>query len=883
MASGQTYQKQLNVNIGNVPAGNYNVLIVADYVNNVFEGPRNSQAEENNKNAAAVTVTSPGIDLQAVVTGITTPTYSGQPLNLQWTVTNHGDTETLTGSWTDHIILSRDSVIDASDPVIGWRTRTGTLAAGASYLVDHVVNMPAGLTGTYRIFVHTDRHNNVVENNDNNNITPPFNIELELPPPADLNVTNISAPTSASPGDTVSFGWTLQNSGNFPAVGPWRDSVYLSLDPHWDASDILLGQHERTDLPLGTGSTETRSKTFMIPAIEDGDYYVIVRLDSQNRVRETNEANNVSVSSGRVSVGMTTLTMGVEHNTTVDGGGFKSFKFEPGIDETVLVTVNGEPSHNNGLFSKYLTPVNLSNYEFRDDGQNSPNKDNFIAVSEEGPYYSMVTNDHIPQNLRELFNSEPERRVINKESGLPEMPQNISVKAEVLPFSIHSVYPERAGNAGIATVDVIGAKFQEGSTVKLVGPGGVEIIPRETMPSSSVVTAIFNLTGKMPGQYTVRVTNPDEETVELENGFEIVNGGGFSLHESVDGPRSRNPFTTRIRYTFSARNDGLNDALFVPVVISMPENMTYILDERHAGQLPDELLPANYVREEIDQDIVLDGRRVFVAVIPILRARSSVDIGMELIGFSGAPEISFKVIPPFASYDGTQKMDIEPTDLGFGNNFSCNLPLASGVNMEKVDCWSNFLKTLAFAILNAIPAANCLDDALAIGVGMFDTIWSSIQVGQSNQSASQKQSAILFSFGEYALTFVANVAECAGQNLPWVYVANVAYNIYKTLKALYDCIKDDLRFVVLSFMSHDPNEMIGPTGYGPERFVPARSPLFYRINFENLPEATAPAQRIYITDVLPPELDPRTVRLKEVGFNHKTLLSLTIRLSIAPE
>lgn len=873
LAAGQTYQKQLNVNVGNVPAGNYYILVVADFSDHVFEGPRDSQPETNNRNSVAVAVTSPGIDLQAVVNEVTTPTYSGQPVNVRWTVTNHGSSETLTGTWTDYIILSRDSVIDSTDPVIGWRTRAGTLAGGAAYVVDHAVNMPPGLTGTYRIFVNTDRNNNVVENNDTNNISSPFSVELELPPPADLNVTNISVPASASPGDSVVFGWTLQNSGSFPSVGPWRDSVYLSLDPFWDAGDVLLGQRERTGLPLGTGATESHSKGFTIPSIDDGEYYVIVRLDSQNRVRETNEANNVSASAGRISVGMQTLTLGVEHNTTLSDGGFKAFKFEPGVDETVLVTLNGQPGKNNGLFSKYLTPVNLSNYEFRDDGQNSPNKENFIAVSEEGPYFSMVTNEYIPQNLRDAFNNEPVKPVMNPQTGLPEMPQNISVKAEVLPFSIHSVYPERAGNAGIAFIDVIGAKFEEGSTIKLIGKGGAEILPRETMRSSTVVTGVFNLTDKTPGHYTVQVTNPDEETTELENGFEIVNGGGFSLHESVDGPRSRNPFTTRLRYTFTARNDGLNDALFVPVVISMPENMTYKLDDRHLGQLPDELLPANYVREEIPQDIVMDGRRIYVGVIPILRARSSVDIGMELRGFSAsATEISFKVIPPFSSYDGTQKMDIEPGDLGFENNFSCNVPLASGTNMEKVDCWSNFLKTLAFAILNAIPAANCIDDALAIGLGMFDTIWTSIQVGTSNQTASQKQSAIMYSFGEYALTFVANIAECAGQNIPWFYVANVVYNIYKTLKALYDCLKDDLKFVIMSFRSHDPNEMIGPEGYGPEKFVPARSPLFYRINFENMPDATAPAQRIHITDVLPAELDPRTVRLKEISFNQQTFV-----------
>ena len=77
----------------------------------------------------------------------------------------------------------------------------------------------------------------------------------------------------------------------------------------------------------------------------------------------------------------------------------------------------------------------------------------------------------------------------------------------------------------------------------------------------------------------------------------------------------------------------------------------------------------------------------------------------------------------------------------------------------------------------------------------------------------------------------------------------------------------------------DPNEKIGPTGYGPQAWIPADSLMPYRINFENLGPgskkpngdpypnvATAPAQRVTVTDPLSASLDWKTFRFTEFGF-----------------
>lgn len=50
--------------------------------------------------------------------------------------------------------------------------------------------------------------------------------------------------------------------------------------------------------------------------------------------------------------------------------------------------------------------------------------------------------------------------------------------------------------------------------------------------------------------------------------------------------------------------------------------------------------------------------------------------------------------------------------------------------------------------------------------------------------------------------------------------------------------------------ARDPNELTGPAGYGSNNFVRADSLLPYTIHFENETNATAPAQRVVITDRL---------------------------------
>jgi hypothetical protein len=73
--------------------------------------------------------------------------------------------------------------------------------------------------------------------------------------------------------------------------------------------------------------------------------------------------------------------------------------------------------------------------------------------------------------------------------------------------------------------------------------------------------------------------------------------------------------------------------------------------------------------------------------------------------------------------------------------------------------------------------------------------------------------------------------------------------------------------VIPIFCSRDPNEMVGPTGYGKTKFVAKDATLEYTIRYENDPAfATAAASRVTISLPIMPYINMTSFRLKSFGF-----------------
>ena len=69
---------------------------------------------------------------------------------------------------------------------------------------------------------------------------------------------------------------------------------------------------------------------------------------------------------------------------------------------------------------------------------------------------------------------------------------------------------------------------------------------------------------------------------------------------------------------------------------------------------------------------------------------------------------------------------------------------------------------------------------------------------------------------------------------------------------------------------NDPNEIIGPDGAGPNKWVSVNDRLPYTILFENSKEATAPAKVVKVFYAIAPKQDINTFQLGSFGFNNLT-------------
>lgn len=870
LGAGQTYPQQTTVTIGNVAPGTYYLLVFGDGGKNIYEGPSGSTFESNNVRASLpITLAAPAVDLTAGNVSVSTPHYSGTYRSISWTVTNNGTSPTLASGWSDYVYLSRDSILDPSDTQLGYKAHTGILAGGTNYVQTATMFIPAGLTGSYTVFVVTDKNNAVVESSNSNNTSAPLAITLSVPPPAEMSITNITPPATVALGGNAVFTWTVQNTGANPVEGQWRDTVYLSRDQFWDATDTLVGirdlNSQTTSVPAG-GGTYTTSYSGPLPPVNEGTYYVIVRTDAQNRIRESNEANNVATSVGTTTVTITTLTLNTPFNTTLGNGASLFFKYVTTPAETLLFSLDTDiQSRSNEALTNFGSMVSRADYDFQSSRPGEGDQENVIDPTQEGNYYSMVRTDLIPESFAGNFDKEPEKAAPKNLGSLPV--QNVTVQAKILPFSIRKVSPEISGNAGYATIVVEGAKFQPGATMKLVKAGSPDVVPGEQRTLSNKIVGLFDMKGKAAGKYDVVVTNPDTQTATLANGFEIVSGGGAAEPRiTIKGPGSSRG--GRSRYTISISNDGLNDLYMVPVFIVMPSRFSYELDRSNLISDFSEYLPAGTDPSQMPLHYERDGLRIIPLTTPVLGSKRTVNINIDvLLPFGFAPfEINAFALPPLEDwYDLARTAQEE-----FLNRQVANLSTPEKCEGKWNSCMAEALRSIFFTLIAELLPTGCVGEGYKAVLGISDYVIGIVVKGDEAglwDAVGGTANILLGSLGGIA-------EECFLEQIPWYDAAAASVAVFKLLLDFYTCYQQYVDCMApppvkkgVSFaQSFDPNEKIGPTGYGAEKFVPVGQPLEYRINFENLSTATAPAQLVRITDSLPPPLDLRTVRLKEIGF-----------------
>ena len=154
---------------------------------------------------------------------------------------------------------------------------------------------------------------------------------------ANLNGTMaLRAPASLVAGNTktkASASVTVTNTGQTAINGPVAVTFFVSSDDELDESDIQVGAVTK-NLKLATGKGKAvKLKKLAFPAnIEDGNYRILARIDSESQVAETDEFNNYILSGEQLAIGKPI----VDYAATA---GAVTGKLTPGGRATAVVTL----------------------------------------------------------------------------------------------------------------------------------------------------------------------------------------------------------------------------------------------------------------------------------------------------------------------------------------------------------------------------------------------------------------------------------------------------------------------------------------------------------------------------------------------------------------
>lgn len=195
--------------------------------------------------------------------------------------------------------LSSDSVFDASDILV--KTGTYFYSGLASAINTYTLTIPANaVSGDQYLLLVVDPDNLRSEANENNNtLVLPVNISKPAGETFDLQVLPYMS-QSYIWNPSVSLGVTaysiITNRGGNASSNPYTVKYYLSLDSIIDASDIVLDSSSHSSLEQNGSITE--GAAFSIPwGTNPGNYYLIEYIDAGNSNQETNESNNILISS----------------------------------------------------------------------------------------------------------------------------------------------------------------------------------------------------------------------------------------------------------------------------------------------------------------------------------------------------------------------------------------------------------------------------------------------------------------------------------------------------------------------------------------------------------------------------------------------------------
>ena len=555
-----------------VESGNYTITIGPD-VRNKNDLPMNQDGQSPNGTSTDAFVTSFAFPLSNLQIGFgaTLPTVGdlGSKFVAPIVVTNAGLSPAL-GGWADRVYLSKDATLSSDDRLLttindgdSSSRYAVALEAGESLTRDFTLTLPMDATtwtpGTYYLIAIVDATNSTPELNNSDNTAVSAPITLRRPESlADLTVTTVTSPSTATPGDRVQLAWTTQNAGTRAATEGWTEAIYLSTTGTLEGA-TLLNRLSATSA-LEPGESAQRREYVTIPSTGwTGNVYFIVSVDVGDSVVESNEENNATVASATTLTQKLSLSV-ASKQINENASNLRAIVTRTGdISQPLLVSIAVSDATELSAPSSVVIPAGQSSATFYysgvEDGEYDDDQWGDITVSASGFDAHTETINVVNINRTALTISVDGSTLTEGETATATVTRDYVTDQPL-------VVKLRASVTGQLTIPA-SVTIPAGSAV-----AQFEIVATENdaPESDATITITASSAGAEPGTTTLTVADDDEATLSLAFTTSTISegAGGNALVGTVSRAEAADSALT-VRLSSSRA-----DKLIVPSSVVIP-------------------------------------------------------------------------------------------------------------------------------------------------------------------------------------------------------------------------------------------------------------------------------------------------------------------------
>lgn len=269
--------------------------------------------------------------------------YSGKHLIVTATIKNSGALKLERTTFTNVLYISHSATHDNLDDLVVAATKNHTafIDPNGTTKVSFEIQMPYDWYGDTYFHVYADVNDAVYElASKQNNWGQSEKYDFKLTPGADFLPSDLKAPETIASQTPFTISYNVKNVGpNIPTNSAWTDHFYLSKKDVLDESAVLIGKSPQHGYfsytvvgnPGGpvlipakdykyTGDNYSVNTTLTVDKVDEGDYYLFVKVDGSDLVLEDGGEDNNVLRSGLITCRMPDLQIelvSVESDTIV--------------------------------------------------------------------------------------------------------------------------------------------------------------------------------------------------------------------------------------------------------------------------------------------------------------------------------------------------------------------------------------------------------------------------------------------------------------------------------------------------------------------------------------------------------------------------------------